>query len=398
VALLGMPGAERLSAGGYALLRLEGRLPVPGWTRRVSADRLAGLAHMMGTRAPVATLPTLEEPEVVAEPDADAEPVERTEPRDRATQDPATGLALAVTQAADARPRATLSGSDLLRELRAAPIRVRCFGAGEAWYGDRLLQIRDPELLLLFAIHPITGIRSETLADMLWDDPPADIFGALRRERFKLRRELRRLAPEVAGDPVPGNELQGEKVVTLDTRVVSSDVHEFIALLEGVDKLQPVAAIEAYEAALALYRGDLLDNPAVLNYRWMYDAEPQIALGRRSDFQLRHKEIRLRLAQLLADGPEAGFARAEELYLGLCAEDPENDHLWTAVFRIHERTGSTLGLESAVRRLRGALAELGADEVTDIDSVPLPLNLERLVEQIRQRIGGGAVQPTAGGR
>jgi DNA segregation ATPase FtsK/SpoIIIE-like protein len=30
VALLGMPGAERLGAGGYALLRLEGRLPVPG--------------------------------------------------------------------------------------------------------------------------------------------------------------------------------------------------------------------------------------------------------------------------------------------------------------------------------------------------------------------------------
>jgi hypothetical protein len=154
-----------------------------------------------------------------------------------------------------------LSCSDLLRELRAAPIRVRCFGAGEAWYGDRLLQIRDPELLLLFAIHPITGIRSETLADMLWDDPPADIFGALRRERFKLRRELRRLAPEVTADPVPGNELQGEKVVALDTQVVSSDVHEFMALLEGVDKLQPAAAIEAYEAALALYRGDLLDNP-----------------------------------------------------------------------------------------------------------------------------------------
>ena len=43
---------------------------------------------------------------------------------------------------------------------------------------------------------------------------------------------------------------------------------------------------------------------------------------------------------------------AEELYLGLCAEDPENDHLWTAVFRIHERTGSTLGLSQSCRKLR----------------------------------------------
>ena len=35
---------------------------------------------------------------------------------------------------------------------------------------------------------------------------------------------------------------------------------------EGPDRLQPAAAIEAYEAALALYRGDLLDSSAVLNY------------------------------------------------------------------------------------------------------------------------------------
>ena len=41
VALLGMPGAEYLGAGGLGMLRLEGRQPVQGWTRRVSADRLA---------------------------------------------------------------------------------------------------------------------------------------------------------------------------------------------------------------------------------------------------------------------------------------------------------------------------------------------------------------------
>ena len=129
----------------------------------------------------------------------------------------------------------------------------------------------------------------------------------------------------------------------------------------------------------------------------MYDADPQVALTLRSDFRRRHKEVRLRLAQLLADGPDAGLARAEELYVGLCAESPEDEHLWTALFRIHERTGSMLGLDSAVRRLRAALVEFGTDEAADIDSVPLPPNLDRLVQQIRQRIGGGAGQPPTAG-
>src|SRR3989449_4983051 len=52
----------------------------------------------------------------------------------------------------------------------------------------------------------------------------------------------------------------------------------------------------------------------------------------------RSKDARLKLAGLLADGPESGLARAEELYSGLCGEDLENERLWTALFHIHERT------------------------------------------------------------
>jgi hypothetical protein len=129
----------------------------------------------------------------------------------------------------------------------------------------------------------------------------------------------------------------------------------------------------------------------------MFDAGPQVGLFLRSDYRRRHKDARLRLADLLANGPEAGLNRAEELYSGLCAEEPESEQLWTALFRIHERTGSALGLESAVRRLRAALVELGASQAADVDSVPLPRNLDQLVQQIRQRIESGGVQPPAGG-
>jgi hypothetical protein len=51
-----------------------------------------------------------------------------------------------------------------------------------------------------------------------------------------------------------------------------------------------------------------------------------------------------------------------------------------------------MGLEGAVRRLRNAQVELGTTTIADIDRVPLPPNLERLVEQIRQRIGRRAIE------
>src|SRR5579864_2581184 len=122
----------------------------------------------------------------------------------------------------------------------------------------------------------------------------------------------------------------------------------------------------------------------------MYDAEPQIALGRRAELHALHKEARVKLAALLAQGSESGLARAEELYSGLCGEDFDDENLWAALFRIYERTGSSLSLEGAVRRLRNAQVELGTTDVTDIDRVPLPPNLERLVTNVRSRIAASA--------
>jgi hypothetical protein len=392
VALLGMPGAEHPSAGGYALLRLEGCMPFRGWAHRVSADNLARLAHMMGTRAPAVPAPE-SEPQPAASDERDESGAHRAAEGQR-REDGAPGA-----PAPGARAARTEGVRTLLECLRSAPIRVRCFGAREVWHGDRLLEIANPQLLLLLAVHPVTGTRSETLVDLLWDKPPADSAGALRKERFDLRGELRRQVRDLSlADPVPANQVHGQKVICLDTAIVASDVHELTELLRSARTFEPPAAIEAYEAALALYQGDLLDSPDVPNYRWMYDDDPQVALTVRSDFRRRHKEARLRLAELLAMGSEGGLGRAEELYSGLCGEDLEDERLWIVLFRIHERTGSSLGLDWAVRRYRSAQIELGTTEVTDIDKVPLPANLERLVELIQQRIGSGAAEPQAGGR
>jgi hypothetical protein len=254
-----------------------------------------------------------------------------------------------------------------------------------------IAESRRLQLLLLLAVHPVAGIQAESLLDMLWDRLPADPGSAVRGERFDLRAELQQLVPEIgSADPVPAKQFHGEKVVALDSKIVASDVHEFVELLRLARKLEPAAAIAANEAALALYQGDMLDSSAVPNYRWMYDVPPRVALGLRSDFRGYHKEARLRLADLLAAGPEEGLARAEELYSGLCAEDLDNEHLWIALFRIHERTGNTPGLAGVVRRYRNAQIERGTTQVTDIDKVPLPANLDRVVKDIQSRIGSGS--------
>ena len=53
---------------------------------------------------------------------------------------------------------------------------------------------------------------------------------------------------------------------------------------------------------------------------------------------------------------------------------------------MHERAGSLRGLESAVRRLRVALADLAPGTV-DVESLPPPPKLDSLVQEIRGRIG-----------
>jgi hypothetical protein len=186
---------------------------------------------------------------------------------------------------------------------------------------------------------------------------PSDPVSALRKECHNLRAELRQYVPGLS-EPIPANKSHTDKVLTLDTRVVASDVHEFTELLNVAETLPREHAIEAYEAAIALYRGELLDASDTPTYRWMYDEEPQIALTLRSDLHRRYRDAKLRLAVLLAGGPQQGLDRAEELYMDLCAEEPDNERLWIALFRVYERTGSRLGLDSAVRRLQAALAEL----------------------------------------
>ncbi len=390
VALLGTPAAEDLGSGGHALLRLESRVPLQGMARQVPADHLGRLLSLMGTRAP----------RVVAPPQAPASEASddvRSEEQvaHEVDEGDETGIAAVSVEPAHASTAAPLeqppevvvpAASPLLQQLRSAPIRVRCFGARDIWYGDRQLQLVDAEMLLVLAAHPIAGIRFEALAEMLWAKPVADPNSAVRKRRSRLRDELRLAAPGVTADPLPGETNPG--VVRLNPEVVASDVHEFQELLEWAPTLPRTQAVQAYEAALALYRGDLLDSPDVPSFHWMFNVEDDVAVAHtlQSNNRDLQQQARRRLADLLAVGTDEELGRAADLYASLCAEDPEDERLWTALFRVHERAGSVLGLQGAVRKLQSAVAELAPGTV-NVETVPLPPKLDRLVQEIRSRIG-----------
>jgi DNA-binding SARP family transcriptional activator len=395
LALVGVVGAEELGSGGHVFLRLEGRVPIQGWAHRVSPEHLARLLRLMGTRARVAS-PSSGAPDVIDAPVTTPDPSSPSElVLEHSMADSPAAEPPQVEHSTSLPSVDRWPASPLIQQLRAAPIRIRCLGGREVWYGDRLLWPNGEaeadtswELILLLALHRVTGVQSESLVDMLWgEETPKDPARALRQRRWRAREELRRLAPDLPDEPLPTDASRGtSQVYALNPAVIASDVHEFLELVERARTLPPTYAVQAYEDAVALYRGDLLDSSDVPTYSWLYDGA-EIALTLRSDYRRLHQEARLRLAELLAAGPDSGLARAAELYQDLCAEDPEDERLWLALFKVHERACDVLGLESSVRRLRAALAEL-SEAGADPDSIQLPPNLDRAIQQIRSRNEG----------
>src|SRR5262249_20643288 len=136
---------------------------------------------------------------------------------------------------------------------------------------------------------------------MIWDEEtPPDPGSVLRKRRRRLRLELKRLVPELDLDPLP-TDPKG-RVFRLDPGVIASDVHQFVELASWAKSLPRLDAIAAYEEALALYRGDLLESVAVPTYPWLYD-RAAIATSLRPDYRRLQDEQRLQLADPHATGP-----------------------------------------------------------------------------------------------
>src|SRR5207237_403392 len=212
----------------------------------------------------------------------------------------------------------------------------------------------------------------------------------LRKRPGRLRQELKRLVPELELDALP-TDPKG-RVYRLDPRVIASDVHQFVELANWAKSLPRPDAIAAYEEALALYGGDLLESVAVPTYPWLYDGAA-IATSLRPDYRRLQEDVRLRLADLYATGTsEEELGRAFDLYTELTAERPDDDRRWISLLRVQGRRGDAIGLEASIRRLRTALVELGLAEKPE--TARLPLSVQRAIEEVQkqfQALGESAV-------
>src|SRR5204863_9176103 len=114
-------------------------------------------------------------------------------------------------------------------------------------------------------------------------------------------------------------------VYRLDPRVIASDVQQFVELAGWAKSLPRSDAIDAYEEALALYGGDLLESVAVPTYPWLYDGAA-IATSLRPDYRRLQEDVSLRLADLYAAGSSDDEPRrAVDRYTELTSERPEDD-------------------------------------------------------------------------
>jgi DNA-binding SARP family transcriptional activator len=277
-----------------------------------------------------------------------------------------------------------------LWSLATAPrprLRARFLGARELVYDGRVVWPlpgqpveRVMELLVFLGVQDPSGVRAELLADSLWSDEDDEEARSdrLRKRRYGLRLALKKFAPGLEGNVLAPIDKKNP-VYRLNPSAIESDVHRFLKLLQEARSLPPVSACEAYEAALELYAGGLLERPDVPPYKWMDDG-PRLVDLRVKYAEMEH-QARRRLADLLASGSEDGLPRAQELYIGLADEDPLDHRLWEALARLHERRNDLLGLEATVRRLRSALVELG--EGDDPERVMVPPTLARVFSDVR---------------
>jgi hypothetical protein len=266
-------------------------------------------------------------------------------------------------------------------------LRGRFLGARELVYDGQVVwpkpgqpQEKAMELLVYLGVQDPSGVRAELLGDSLWSEEDDDESRTerIRKRRYTMRQALKKLVPELEGNPIAPFDKKNP-VYRLNASVIESDVHRFIKLVQEAKSLPPESACAAYEAALDLYGGDLLERPDVPPYRWM-DEGPRL-VDLRVKYAAMEHQARRRLADLLAAGPEDGLARAEELYIGLAQDDPLDHRLWEALARLHERRNDLLGLEASLRRLRSALVELG--EGDEPEHVTIPPALEYVFSQVR---------------
>lgn len=247
--------------------------------------------------------------------------------------------------AADFDPPAPAATAPQTEPTSAPALRLLGFGPAQVYRGQDLLRAADwgfarpKHLLFYLASH--AGRTREQIGLAFWpDSSPAQLRTGLRTALYRLRQAL--------GQP-DWVLFQDERYSFNQSLSYWYDVEAFEAGLAEAGRLRPAAperAIEHLQAALALYRGDFLED--------FPDAE--WVLTKREDLRRRHLQALLTLGQLLL---EAGRpAAAAEAYHRAITHDGYLEAAHRGLMQASARQGEA---GQALRHYQSLTALLAAD-------------------------------------
>ncbi|WP_433309187.1 BTAD domain-containing putative transcriptional regulator [Micromonospora sp. CA-269861] len=297
-------------------------------------------------------------------------------------------------------------------------MKFRVLGAVEAWaQGARLdLGGRQPRLVLAaLLLEPDRLVPLDRLIDLLWgEDPPRSARGTVQALVSRLRAALRQ-----AEAPV---ELIGrEPGYLLRVDPLTVDAHQFTALVAQARTVDDAAAVDLFDQALALWRGEPLADVADEQVRHRLCARLRearwAAIEDRTDVLLRQGRSRQVVDELI--DPVAGQPGRQrlvgQLMLALHREG-RAEHALATYRQVRDQLADEQGLDPApaLRRLEALILradptlELPVEAVTpggEAIAAPnrpagLPHHISNLAGRSIEvaRLDAGLTEPAAGTR
>jgi predicted ATPase/DNA-binding SARP family transcriptional activator len=204
-------------------------------------------------------------------------------------------------------------------------------------------------IVKLLALAPQHRLHREQLMDLLWPDlEPQAAANNLRTTLHAARRVL--VSPAVDASPQRAQRalyLQGDPLELCPAGTVWVDVHAFETAATTARQAQDPAA---YQAALALYTGELLPE----------DRYEEWVLRRREELHSLHTSLLIELAWL--HEAEGDLEPAIETLQRVVVQEPTHEDAHVRLMRLYSRSGQRYQALQQYRQLEATLAsELDAE-------------------------------------
>jgi DNA-binding SARP family transcriptional activator len=369
--LLGSPAAMELLGGGQMLVRIDEREPLEVYAFRVPEAELQRIGQVLrGERLTASEL----RPAVWEIPDTDDD-VSSVDPSEDGPRSDGETSPRTTSSRRDQGHGGDLAQVTSLPSRQESAIEVRCFGGFDVVAHGRDLtlaaspaeageQARGWELLAFLAVHPEGVVPEADVLAALWPELDAHAaHGRLVERVERLRVLLEANLPQFAGlgasTPLVWLD-EREIACRLDVSRVDSDVHRFVRLCRAAALMRGEQAVETWQRARAVYRGDLLDGPGAREYTWAVAGPEDGRLSLREQYREQYLRATLQLgrAWLRDERPAAALP----LFESLLEAEPLLEDVVRDVYRCHAAVGDLRGLEVAHERLLAALLRAGGPE------------------------------------